>query len=157
MNIIGKPPINVFLFVSGKLSTWFTILAFIIQFNWHNFRLFYIPLFLLYIAFILFIAGAIIIIVASFDLDTSLRVGIPKENTRLVTTGLFSYSRNPIYIGIFILTIASIIFTVNPIILILGVYGLIVHHQITLAEEKFLFKRFTGEYVNYRKKVRRYI
>ncbi|MEM4260155.1 MAG: isoprenylcysteine carboxylmethyltransferase family protein [Candidatus Woesearchaeota archaeon] len=156
MNIIGKPPINIFLFITGKISTYLVILAFIIQFNMVNFRIMYVPLFLLYIAFILFIVGIIIVMVASFDLGNSLRLGIPKEKTRLITNGLYAYSRNPIYFGLFILTLSSIMFTVNPIILVLGIYGLFVHHKIILAEEKFLFQRFAGEYVRYRRKVKRY-
>ena len=88
----------------------------------------------------------------------SFRIGIDeKTNDKLITSGTFAISRNPVFIafiaffgGIFL--IYSNIVTLTFFILLI----IMVHHQI-LREEKFLKSHYGKEHEDYCKKVRRYI
>jgi protein-S-isoprenylcysteine O-methyltransferase Ste14 len=88
----------------------------------------------------------------------SFRVGID-ENTKneLITKGTFSISRNPIYVGFITFFIG--IFIAYPGILSAGFLILMsaaIHRQI-IREEEFLKMHYKDEYINYCKKVRRYL
>ena len=88
----------------------------------------------------------------------SFRVGID-ENTedKLITSGTFSISRNPIYVAFLVFFIG--IFTAYSNIITSAFLFLIIiaiHRQIT-REEIFLKKHYGAEYEEYCKKVRRYI
>ena len=88
----------------------------------------------------------------------SFRVGIDENTTeKLITTGTFALSRNPIYIamitfffGVFISypTIVSILFLIF--------LSTIIHRQV-LREEKFLKGHYGKEFEEYSANVRRYI
>lgn len=88
----------------------------------------------------------------------SFRVGIDEEHPgKLVTTGAFAVSRNPIYAA-FLLMLAGL-FLVNPnwIIALYLVAGfLLINRQVAL-EEKSLLKIYGEEYTQYRSRVRRYL
>lgn len=157
MEILGKPPINKYLYISGKLSSFIAYGALILQFFGFNFRIIDVPPMISLAALVLATFGFLLFIVASINLGPSLRFGIPTEPTRFRTGGLYSYSRNPMYLGFFIILLASMIYTANPLITALGVYGIYIHHLIVLSEEKFLKERFGQRYLDYCKKIRRYI
>lgn len=88
----------------------------------------------------------------------SFRVGIDEEKPdRLVTTGMFCFSRNPIYVcfdsffcGLFLIH-RNVAIAVAVI-----VFALLIHRQI-LREEKFLCSHYGAEYEEYFRKVRRYL
>ncbi|MHB8093674.1 MAG: methyltransferase family protein [Candidatus Aminicenantales bacterium] len=90
-------------------------------------------------------------------LGNSFRVGCAKEATTLRVGGLYRYSRNPMYLGITGTLFASVLYTMNPIILLLGIFTAAVHHRIVLAEEACLRKTFGDEYMDYCRRVGRYI
>jgi len=103
------------------------------------------------------IIGLFFSIASLFKLGRSTRFGIPTTKTNLKTNGIYSFSRNPIYFGFNLITISSVIYIPNPLILTLGIYSMIIYHLIIIGEEKFLEKAFGEDYLNYKKKVRRYI
>ncbi|MBK9108699.1 MAG: isoprenylcysteine carboxylmethyltransferase family protein [Saprospiraceae bacterium] len=76
----------------------------------------------------------------------------------LVTSGLYQYSRNPMYLGVITMLIAEIfLFKSNE----LGIYSLIIfiifNGFIVLHEEPRLQKEFGSTYAEYKKKVRRWL
>jgi len=84
-------------------------------------------------------------------------MGIPDVETNLRTTGLYRFSRNPMYVGAYLICIGSNIYfpsLLNFSLMLMGVY---VHHQLILEEEKFLSSRFGDSYMNYMQHVRRYL
>ena len=87
----------------------------------------------------------------------SFRIGSPRESTSLKMNGLFRFSRNPMYLGVYSTITASILYTLNPVIVVIGIFIIVVHHKIVLAEEKYLQNRFGKEYEDYCKSVRRYL
>lgn len=107
---------------------------------------------------ILIAFGLVIFILSLISFGKSWRVGIDKENPgSLVTTGIFSITRNPIFVFLDLyfvstwLIYSNLFFLISSIIIIIGI-----HYQI-LQEEKFLLTKYGKEYENYKMKVRRYI
>ena len=80
----------------------------------------------------------------------------PTKN--LVITGLYKFSRNPMYVGVMLILMGEAIFFLSPS---LGLYALFVfigfHAFIVFHEEPRLRKDFKEEYDRYRQKVRRWI
>ena len=82
----------------------------------------------------------------------------PRETTVLVTSGMYRYSRNPMYLGLVLLTIAATIFfgTWLGIVIVVAFIFLLNLLQI-IPEEEALLDIFGEEYIEYKKKVRRWI
>ena len=154
MELIGKTSINPFLFYSGKIAGYIIWIAFIFSLFQGNLKE---SLIITSLALVIFFPGLIISFLSILDLGKSTRLGLPIKKTSLKTNGLYNISRNPMYVGFNLMTIASVFFTLNWIISILGIYSILIYHMIILAEENFLSSRFDEDYINYTKKVRRYI
>jgi protein-S-isoprenylcysteine O-methyltransferase Ste14 len=150
---LGKPPIPWPLFLLAKLSAVVCILALLLK----ALRGGESPSGFVMISFLCVWLAGISIMALSFQrLGSSLRVGLPGEKTALVTTGIYRYSRNPVYLGGGCLLLASVIGAFSWINLIAALLGALLHHRIALAEEKFLAGRFP-EYEAYRKATPRYL
>ena len=82
----------------------------------------------------------------------------PSETSALVTDGMYRYSRNPMYLGLVFLTIAATIFfgTWLGVVIVVAFIFLLNFLQI-IPEEEALLDIFGEEYVEYQKKVRRWI
>ncbi len=78
--------------------------------------------------------------------------------TTLVTDGLFRYSRNPIYLGM-ALILAGLGLAWGTIWIIPGIpaFCAILTRTQILPEERALEKIFGGEYLDYKRRVRRWI
>jgi protein-S-isoprenylcysteine O-methyltransferase Ste14 len=88
----------------------------------------------------------------------SFRVGIDEEKAdRLVTTGMFGLSRNPIYVCFDAFFMGLFLVHRNIVILVGFIaFALLIHRQI-LREEKFLYSHYGAEYEEYCRNVRRYL
>jgi len=88
----------------------------------------------------------------------SFRVGIDEHKPdKLVTTGMFAFTRNPIYVYFDAFFCGQFLIHRNIIIAAASAgFALAIHRQI-LREEKFLIAYYGGEYEEYCKKVRRYL
>jgi protein-S-isoprenylcysteine O-methyltransferase Ste14 len=95
-------------------------------------------------------------VIAQYQMGTSWRIGIDSiHRTDLKTSGLFSVSRNPVFLGM--LCSMSGIFLVYPDMLsglIVAVGYVVIHVQIRL-EEAFLLQQHGNNYLEYCRKVRR--
>jgi protein-S-isoprenylcysteine O-methyltransferase Ste14 len=157
MEISGKSTIHPFLFITGKASGYITWLILVLAltgvWNMHQSagKVFD------YIAFICLFAGAEFVILSSFRLGRSMRIGLPTGQTTLKTRGIYQLSRNPLYIGAHLITLASVLFTLSWWVALLAIYSYYVYHLIILGEEKFLESRFGNDYLYYKLKVRRYL
>jgi protein-S-isoprenylcysteine O-methyltransferase Ste14 len=147
MKLIGKPPIHPILFYCGKIAgyiIWFLLSLDILGkgiVSGHDYWL-NKP-----VAYGLLIIGLLISLTSNFNLGRSLRIGLPFEETLLKTHGLYRFSRNPIYLGFNLLSLASMVYFLNVWITLLGIFSVFVYHQIIRGEEKFLEKTFGAEYV----------
>ncbi len=157
MEIFGRAPVNKYLFNTGKFSLYLSWLAGLLQLFGINFRFIVLPPMLNSSALLLMAVGQIIFIVSLSNLGASTRFGLPTGGTELKLGGLYHFSRNPMYVGFILLTLGAVLFTVNPLICAISLYGLYVLHLIILAEERFLLERFGQPYRDYLMKVRRYL
>ena len=80
------------------------------------------------------------------------------ETSRLITSGIQSFTRNPMYLGLSSIQVAFGIYlgAYVSIFLIPSFITYITHKQI-IYEEQILEKKFGDEYINYLKSVRRWI
>ena len=84
---------------------------------------------------------------------------VPTSQTRkLIKTGIFAYTRNPIYIA-FILFHFSMFLTFENVMYFLTSIGLAIwiHNFVIKAEEEYLIKEFSEEYQRYINSVKRWI
>ena len=157
MEVFGKPAINPLLFYSGKIAGYIVWIILIFSLMNKNILPETIHLHLDVIGYILLVPGLLFSVLSLFTLGRSTRFGIPTNKTTLKTGGLYRISRNPIYLGFNLITVSSVLILLNPVILVLGVFSMSVYHLIIMAEEQFLEKAFGSDYLEYKKRVRRYV
>ena len=81
-----------------------------------------------------------------------------EDVNKLVTSGIFKYSRNPMYLGMLMIVLSTSIFYLNiysiltPLLFILWINKFQIKR-----EEEFLIEKFGDEYLSYKKKTRRWI
>jgi len=88
----------------------------------------------------------------------SFRVGIDQDHPdRLVTSGVFAYSRNPIYVAFAFILLGQFLIFPNWVLLVYLAAALWLFHRQVLREEDFLRKHYGEEYAGYCARVRRYL
>jgi protein-S-isoprenylcysteine O-methyltransferase Ste14 len=157
INMDGEPPIEKKVFYISKyliLGLW---CAMVVQ-SW-GIRLSFmsVPGWLKSLSVLLWICGFTLLFIGRFGLAESFRIGSPNESTGLKVNGLYHFSRNPMYVGVYTTILACVLYTLNPIFLVVGVFVVAVHHKIVLAEEQYLQKVFGQEYADFCRRVRRYL
>ena len=80
------------------------------------------------------------------------------SSERLIKTGIFAYTRNPIYIS-FILFHLSMFLIFENVMYFLSSIGLFIwiHHFVIKKEEEYLTIKFENEYVRYCNSVKRWL
>lgn len=80
------------------------------------------------------------------------------EATALVTSGFFRVTRNPMYMGMFLMLggVAILMGSVGAMLPV-PVFVLIIRNSFVLAEERFMEAVFGQPYLDYKSKVRRWI
>jgi protein-S-isoprenylcysteine O-methyltransferase Ste14 len=154
----GKAPINKYIFFGSKyamLLIWTGMVLEIWNIN--------IPgsfpsyQFIRYTALVFWVLGFSFIYVGRFTLGNSVRIGIANEKTEFVVRGIYRISRNPMYVGLYMTIIGCMLHSLNVFYISLSVVVMIIHHIITISEEKHLTKIYGADYKIYCKKVRRYL
>ena len=112
------------------------------------------------------IIGSAIILISLFFNFPALRQFFKTKNTlvtikpanSLQTTGIYSISRNPMYVSLLLLYVGlSFIIGNWWHLILLPLLFLIVQEYIIKREEKYLDRRFGEQYFDYKTKVRRWI
>lgn len=111
-----------------------------------------------YIGICLMILSLIWVLIAQIQMKDSWRIGIDKEiKTKLITNGLFNFSRNPIFLGMLISLIGLLLVLPTFISLsFLIISNILIQIQIRL-EEDFLLKQHGKVYLQYKARVRRFL
>ena len=81
-----------------------------------------------------------------------------EEATALVTGGIFRFTRNPMYLGMFLMVFgaAFLMGSIGALIPLL-VFMLIIRYNFVAGEERFMEAAFGQQYLDYKSKVRRWI
>lgn len=102
--------------------------------------------------------GDIIFLISVLCMKDSWRAGIPdRDKTELVTDGIYSYSRNPAFLGFDFQYIGVLLMYCNLLTAMFTIYAIIMLHLQILQEERYLSSVFGKEYQEYRHKVFRYL
>ncbi|RXM52868.1 beta-carotene 15,15'-monooxygenase [Chryseobacterium sp. CH25] len=109
-----------------------------------------------YIGIGLMTVSFIWVIVAQLHMKDSLRIGIDRDlKTKLITNGVFSFSRNPIFLGMVVSLIGFFLLLPTVISLIFLIVGsILIQIQIRL-EEAHLLQQHGQIYQTYKKRVGR--
>lgn len=104
-------------------------------------------------------AGVFIFCISVLQMKDNWRAGVQKEEkTDLVTTGIYSISRNPAFLGFDMMYIGILVCFYNRYLCGVTFFAVFFFHlQIVNVEEDFLLEMFGEEYLSYKKKVCRYI
>jgi len=78
--------------------------------------------------------------------------------TRIVSHGIYRFSRNPMYVG-FALWTLGVALLVNSLWMLLAVpIGIVLtDRMVILREERYLERKFGNEYLSYKRRVRRWV
>lgn len=160
---MGKPTIQPILFYTGKflLFTIWALFGVIAIFpEYRNFVPFLIqdqtPEVQKLLAVIILIPANLIIVPAYLSMGLITNIGLPTGKHQLRTGGIYKISRNPMYGSFIFLNTAVFLFLPSILLLVVMIYGMVVHHFIILGEEKYLENEFGDEYRKYKARVSRY-
>lgn len=104
------------------------------------------------------LAGLTILAWSLASFGQSFRVGIDTERPdKLVTTGIFAFSRNPIYVGFALILLGEFLIFSSWLLLAFLVVGYWLFHRQVLREEEFLGRQYGRDFEEYCKRVRRYV
>jgi protein-S-isoprenylcysteine O-methyltransferase Ste14 len=105
------------------------------------------------------VVGGLMLIVAYRSMARARTTINPRlPTTKIVSTGVFRISRNPIYLGWFLVIVGvglanASLFQIAVAVVMIG----LLHWAVVLPEERYLEKTFGDEYVRYKEKVRRWL
>lgn len=151
-------------FLIPPFALFYFYLIFANAFNWptihqpevfHNARAHEI---ISWVGVILCLFGLIFILWSIISFRKSFRVGIDVNHAdELITTGVFAFSRNPIYVSFGLVLVGQFLIFSSWILFVYMVVGIFLFHRQVLREEEFLKKHYGKEYLEYCNRVRRYL
>lgn len=109
---------------------------------------------------IILIAFAGFLIVAAFRAFSAAKTNVEpwKPTTAIVDTSVYGFSRNPIYLAMTLLYAgAALLLNSLWVLLFLAPVLMLINFGVIAREEKYLAEKFGDEYLNYKKRVRRWI
>lgn len=102
--------------------------------------------------------GDIIFLASVLCMKDSWRAGIPdKDRTKLVTSGIYRYSRNPAFLGFDFMYVGLLLMYFNLLMLVVSAFAIIMLHLQILQEERYLRENYGEAYREYQKHVFRYL
>ena len=111
-----------------------------------------------YIGLLLCYLGLNIFLFALISFGKSWRIGIDEKNSNeLITSGIFKYSRNPIFLFMNLYFVGIMLIYPNMVCSVFAICAIIGIHLQILREEKFLSEKFGEQYVQYKNQTRRYL
>lgn len=112
-----------------------------------------------YLGIIMIVVGFVIIILSSWYFKQAKTNIEPwKPTTTIISTGIYRYSRNPIYVTFCLIQIGiGLILNSAWILGSFIVSAIAVYHIAIKKEEFYLENKFGEEYINYKSKVRRWL
>ncbi len=108
--------------------------------------------------FVTGLSGDAVFLSAVLCMKDSWRAGIPgKDKTKIVTEGVYKFSRNPTFLGFDLMYIGVFLMYANVLTGFFTVFAVLMLHLQILQEEKYMLSEFGEEYADYKKHVCRYL
>ena len=118
----------------------------------------YLPTNARFTGFCVGMLGDVIFLLSVLCMRDSWRAGIPdKDETELVTTGIYRFSRNPAFLGFDFMYVGVLLLYGNLLTLGFSLFAMIMLHLQILQEERFLASTFGEPYQEYCRRVFRYL
>ncbi len=155
--VAGIPSIDRFYFVAGKVAILTTWVLFVLKAVSPGTGYIRFPDNVSWFAVVVLAVGASLLVASALSLGSSMRSGLPRTSTALKTRGIYRISRNPMYLGLHLIALASCIYFPDLINVSFTIYGIYIHHKIIRHEEFFLQERFGAEWLIYSARVSRYL
>jgi protein-S-isoprenylcysteine O-methyltransferase Ste14 len=146
-------------FIIPPFALLYVYFVFAGAFNWSAFgrEFFYSPI-LAWAGVLFCLAGLSLLLWSIISFRQSFRVGIDADQPdRLITDGVFAFSRNPIYCAFIIILIGQFLIQPTWITLIYMVGAAALIHRQVLREEVYLRRHYGRAYGDYCGRVRRYL
>ncbi len=103
-------------------------------------------------------AGLALMAATLVAFGSSFRIGIDMDRPgKLVTSGVFAYSRNPIYVAFAMVLAGEFLILPHWLLLLYLFAGIAIFHRQVLREEVSLASHYGSEYKLYRNRVHRYL
>jgi protein-S-isoprenylcysteine O-methyltransferase Ste14 len=155
-SLVGRPSIHPAAFAFGKLSLIAGVCFLAIHTTGVDLAFRPAPPLLARVALGIFLAGALLAAAALATLGARTSMGV-ESTDGLQTGGVYRLSRNPMYLGLYLVCAGGCLYTLSPACLALTLAGVALHHRIILGEERFLKERFGEAWDRYAARVRRYL
>lgn len=117
----------------------------------------YLPMPVVILGAVFGILGDLIFAAAVFTMKDSWRAGLANGDDRVVTNGIYQYSRNPAFLGFDLVYIGIVLMFFNWILFGVSAAAMLLLHIQILREEKYLTKLHGEEYLKYKRRVNRYV
>src|SRR5262245_18028604 len=99
-----------------------------------------------WVGVILFLVASVLIALTIVAFGRSFRVGIDTDHPdRLVTSGVFAFTRNPIYVGFWLLMLGEFLFYSNWILLVYLLAARWLFHRQVVSEVAFMSGHYRWE------------
>jgi protein-S-isoprenylcysteine O-methyltransferase Ste14 len=139
------------------------LLLYVFMFAWlPSLKAYFLPILLplpevwQWLGLLLLLVALIWTIVAQGNMKDSWRIGIDRDmKTALITAGLFSFTRNPIFLGMLLVLAGLFFLTPNAATLIFWIVGYILIQLQIRLEEEYLSRQHGEQYDEFCKKVPR--
>jgi protein-S-isoprenylcysteine O-methyltransferase Ste14 len=115
-----------------------------------------IPALLSIVGWVLMALGLLLVIAAQANMGASWRIGIDQRPTALVTGGLYTLIRNPIYTGMIVAFLGFVLVTPAPWTVMMYAMVVLVLELQTRLEEKHLIALHGQGYLDYASRVGRF-
>ena len=124
-----------------------------IAFGWSH-----LPLSARFSGFCVGLLGVLLFGISVICMKDSWRAGIPeRDRTKLVTNGIYAFSRNPAFLGFDLQYIGVMLMFCNLLTGLFTAFAMVMLHLQILQEEHYLAAAFGAEYLEYRRRVLRYL
>jgi protein-S-isoprenylcysteine O-methyltransferase Ste14 len=145
------PPAIVTIVIAGAM--WWIAQNF--SYNWATFdSILRIEIIFLGIGGILGLAG----LIQFYRSSTSIDPHKPDKTSKLVTDGIYSISRNPMYLGLLFILIGYGFYLANLFtFLLLPLFVIYMNRYQIIPEEEIMERKFGDEYLRYKSEVRRWL
>ena len=109
----------------------------------------------------LIVVGTVLIVASRMALDsagTTWHPSEPQRSTRLLTTGVYRFSRNPTYVGMTIVLLSWAVLLASPIAGVLAAFFVVYVDRFQIRpEERILAGLFGQDFRDYTLRVRRWV
>lgn len=146
--VIALPPLILLAFIAGAVPLGF---AYPLHFIYGPAR------YVLGIALTLAACTLVFLAVRRFG-KAGTNVDVRKPATTIVSSGIYSLTRNPMYLSMaLILTALSILLNNLWLLILTPVFMAVIQKGVIAREEAYLEKKFGAEYADYKTRVRRWV